>query len=75
MMARILKPQQTRKKRSDQRYGRQTGTTPVTYESTETMVSRSVVENCSRSPVFGSRMKTPNERYVSTMFIMIIFTV
>ena len=33
MMARMLKLQQTRKKRSDQSHGGQTGTTPVTSES------------------------------------------
>ena len=31
-----------------------------------------MTENCSLSPVFGSRRKTENERYVSAMFIMMI---
>ena len=61
-MERMQNAQQTRKNHSIQRSGLQMGTTPVTSESAATIVSKTVVENCSLSPVFGSIRKTPKER-------------
>ena len=72
IMETMQKIQHTRKNHSIHSTGRQTGTTPVTSESAATIVSSTVVENCSRSPVFGSSRKTAKDKYVSTMFSMMI---